>query len=107
MPFCFLALLVNTLLYLWYIVIILYPSLLAYFFPYVLYSEIYVCSSGSMYTCQDVLISQTTWWKSGVNPSALVDSSTFRHDNELVLFEDLIINPSTYGLNNKLVHLWT
>ena len=42
-----------------------------------------------------------------MNPSALVDSSSFRHENELVLSEDLIINSSSCGLNNELVHLWT
>ena len=46
--------------------------------------------------------------------SALVDLSSFRYDNDQVLFEDLIINPSTCGLDkfkislgDKPIDLWT
>ena len=41
-----------------------------------------------------------------MNPSTLVDSSTFSHDNEFVLFEDLMINMSTCGLYDFKASLW-
>jgi len=41
-----------------------------------------------------------------MNSSTLVDLSTHRLNNELVLFEDLIINSSTYGLNDFKASLW-
>ena len=58
-----------------------------------LYLLICVCPSILVLICWDVLV-------------PLVDSFSFRHDNEQALFEVLIINPSTCGLNNNnLVHL--
>ena len=103
-PFYSWALLLNTLfmVHCYYFISITFSI----FFPYVLFFEICVCPSGCVYMCYDVLVSQTTLWISGVNLSAFVDLFTFRHDSELVLFEDLITNPSTCGLHNNLVHLW-
>ena len=45
--------------------------------------------------------------RSQTKPIGIGANCEIPHNNELVLFKGLIINPTTCGLNDKLVHLWT
>ena len=72
------------------------------------------CQLANFIGLSDSQIAPNAWKIFEMNPSTLVDSSTYRLNNELVLFEDLIINSSTCGFNEfraspwgELFHLWT